>query len=444
MNLDRKIREILKYFEEKGFEAFIVGGCVRDYIMGIQPSDYDIATNATPDEVMTIFDKVIPTGLKHGTVTVFYDKILYEVTTYRRETGYSDARRPDEVTFVSTIEEDLSRRDFTVNAMAYNEQRGLVDHFNGRRDIANKKIVCVGDPVERLSEDGLRILRALRFAACLDFEIEKNTEDALYALKKNLKAVAQERSLVELTKLLCGIGVGKVLLQHVGIIAEVIPEILPMHNFCQNNPHHCYDVLEHTAVALDAAPADPIIRWVLLLHDIGKPHTYTEDETGIGHFRGHEAVSTQIAGRLLKRLRMDNHSIQRIKTLITHHDHYLQPTVSNVKRNLARLGEENFMAMIAIQQADNMGQHLDYRLPSNHFERIRDIANQVIEEQMAFQLSQLAVDGYDMMDLGLEGPEIGHMLAELLELVVEDQLPNQKQNLLEASKKILDDKEYEK
>ena len=385
MNLDRRTREILKHFEHKGFEAFIVGGCVRDYIMGVQPSDYDIATNATPDEVMTIFDKVIPTGLKHGTVTVFYDKTSYEVTTYRRETGYSDVRRPDKVTFVRTSEEDLSRREFTVNAMAYNEQRGLVDPFNGRKDIANKKIVCVGDPMERLSEDGLRILRALRFAACLDFEIEKNTENALYTLKKNLRAVAQERSLVELTKLLCGIGAGKVLLQHIAIIAEVIPELLPMQNFCQNNPHHCYDVLEHTTVALDAAPADPIIRWVHLLHDIGKPHTYTEDEAGIGHFRGHEEVSTEIAGRLLKRLRMDNHSIQRIKTLITYHDHYLQPAVANVKRNLARLGEENFMAMIAIQQADNMGQHLDYRLSSKHFESIRDFANQILEEQIAYQ-----------------------------------------------------------
>jgi len=444
MNLDRTTKKILKYFEEKGYEAFIVGGCVRDHLMGVQPSDYDIATNATPNEVMAIFDKVVATGLKHGTVTVFYKNTAYEVTTYRREKGYTDARHPDEVTFVNTIEEDLGRRDFTVNAMAYNEQRGLVDPFDGRKDITNKKSVCVGDPMERFTEDALRLLRALRFAACLDFKIEKNTEKALYALKKNLDAVAQERCLVELTKMLCGVGAGKVLVNYVAIIAEVIPELLPMRRFCQNNPHHCYDVLEHTAVALDAAPADPIIRWVVLLHDIGKPHTYTEDEAGIGHFKGHQEVSTEIAGRLLRRLRMDNHSVRRIETLIAYHDHYLQPTVANVKKNLARLGEENFMAMVAIQQADNMGQHRDYRLPSSHFDTIREMANRIIAEGTAFQLSQLAVNGHDMMDLGLKGTEIGKILDHLLALVVADKLPNQKQELLEASKNLMDDKKHEK
>ncbi len=443
MKLDRTTGEILKYFERKGFEAFIVGGCVRDRIMGIQPADYDIATNATPDQVMSIFDKTVATGLKHGTVTVFYKETSYEVTTYRKEAGYSDSRRPDRVTFVATVEEDLSRRDFTANAMAYNGQRGLVDPFMGRQAIADKKIVCVGDPIQRFSEDALRILRALRFAAVLDFTIEKRTEQALDTLKKNLKAVARERCLTELTKLLCGVGAGKVLLKYMAIIAEVIPELWPMYGFSQNNPHHCYDVLEHTAVALDAAPSDPIIRWALLLHDIGKPHTYTEDESGIGHFRGHQQVSTQIAGRVLRRLRMDKNSIGRIETLIAYHDHYLQPTVRNVKKNLARLGEENFAAMVALQQADNMGQHPDYRLPESHFQTIKAIADRVIEEGAAFKIAQLAVDGYDMLELGLKGAEIGKMLDSLLESVVMDECPNCKETLIATTKKRLEDQEHE-
>ncbi|MBR5773515.1 MAG: HDIG domain-containing protein, partial [Clostridia bacterium] len=301
------IQYVISTLNDNGYESFIVGGCVRDYLMGKTPHDYDVTTSATPEQVKTCFNnnKVIETGIKHGTVTVLVDGESVEITTYRIDGEYKDNRHPELVTFSKTIDEDLRRRDFTVNAIAYNPEKGFVDLFNGIQDIKNGVISCVGNPDERFNEDGLRILRALRFTSVLDFEISKETSDSIHRNKMLILNVSPERIWTEFKKLLCGKNVRRVLLEYSDVIGVFIPEILDSVGFEQNNPYHCYDVLTHTAHAVENAPDDVVIRLAAFFHDIGKPSVYSEDENG-GHFYSHAKVSEEITNAVLTRLRCDN------------------------------------------------------------------------------------------------------------------------------------------
>lgn len=337
--INRQVKKVLSLLQSHGFESYLVGGCVRDYLMGKDPEDYDIATNASPNDVMSIFeeDRVIPTGLRHGTVTVIIEQMPIEITTYRIERGYSDKRHPDEVKFTDSLREDLARRDFTMNAIAYHPSKGLVDPFGGMADIQARCIRCVGKAEERFEEDALRILRALRFASVLDFTLFTDTERAVFNQKGALIQISSERVAEELTKLLCGQAVRRILLQFIDVIGVVIPELLPMKQFDQRTKYHCYDVLVHTAVALEHTPPDPILRWVVLLHDIGKPGTFTVDEMGAGHFYGHNQLSGEMADQLLQRLKFDAASRKRIVELICIHDVPIELKRNVVHRWLARL-----------------------------------------------------------------------------------------------------------
>ena len=287
--LPAQVNTALARLHDAGYEAYIVGGCVRDRIMGREPKDYDITTSALPEQTAAVFagERIIETGMKHGTVTVLLDGEPLEITTFRIDGTYSDSRHPDAVTFTPSLREDLARRDFTMNAMAYSSETGLVDPFGGQADIAAKYIRCVGDPDLRFREDALRILRALRFSSVLGFPIEPETDGAARYLCLLLKKISAERVFSELKQLLCGPDVRRVLLDYAGVLGAVLPEILPMQGFDQRNPHHCYDILEHTAAAVEAMPPEPALRLAALLHDVGKPECFFTDEDGVGHFYGH-------------------------------------------------------------------------------------------------------------------------------------------------------------
>ena len=307
------VSRALTMLESAGFEAFIVGGCVRDALRGITPKDYDITTSALPEETKSVFRdwRVIETGIQHGTITVVMDGMPLEITTYRTEGTYSDNRHPDSVSFTASLREDVARRDFTMNAIAYSPTRGMIDHFGGAEDIRRGIIRCVGDPATRFREDALRMMRGIRFASVLGFAIEKNTAAAIHENKERIPTVSAERIRVELTKLLCGANVKNVLMDWWDVIGTVIPEILPMHGFDQKTPYHIYDVWEHTAVAVSNIPPDPHLRLCALLHDIGKPPSFFTDEKGVGHFYGHPAVSARMTEEILARLKYDNATRRR-------------------------------------------------------------------------------------------------------------------------------------
>ena len=327
IKIPQEVQLILKVLTAQGYEAYVVGGCVRDSLLGKKPQDWDICTSALPQEVKKAFNNlpVLETGLKHGTVTVMIDHKPYEVTTYRIEDQYSDNRHPDKVEFVKDLEQDLARRDFTINAMAYNPKSGLVDCFNGLADLDNKIIRCVGKAEERFLEDGLRILRAIRFASTYNFKIERATTEAIYSKKNLLANLAGERIQIELDKLLCGSGVKEILHQFAEVLAVIIPEIWPMLGFEPNNPHHIYDLWTHTIESVAQAPPQLVLRLTMLLHDLGKPDCYTVDEKGIGHFYGHSKISAEKAKDILQRLKYDRATIDTVLTLVANHDLDLLP-----------------------------------------------------------------------------------------------------------------------
>ena len=319
------VRETLTALETAGHQAYCVGGCVRDSLLGRMPEDWDVTTSALPEETMKVFgNRAIPTGLKHGTVTVCCQEGKVETTTFRRDGVYADHRHPEQVTFTPDLTEDLARRDFTVNAMATDLRGTVYDPFDGQADLQEGILRCVGDPERRFSEDALRILRCLRFAAVLGFSIEPETGKALLTCRNLLREMAPERVHEELTKLLCGPWAASVLRRYPDVIGAVLPEILPMVGFDQRNPHHCYDVWEHTLHALDAAPPDPVLRWTVLFHDMGKPECFALDTQGVGHFMGHGVVSRRIADGVMDRLRFDNAAKERIGELVEWHDHRVE------------------------------------------------------------------------------------------------------------------------
>lgn len=442
MNLPPQVNTALQLLESAGYEAFLVGGAVRDYVRDGSPAkDWDITTNALPEQVKEVFAgfHLIETGLKHGTVTVMIDHEPLEVTTYRIDGDYTDHRHPDAVRFTRNLREDMERRDFTMNALAYNPRIGVVDLVGGKRDIKDGIIRCVGNPDRRFQEDGLRILRALRFASVLCLEIEPATADAVHRNKELLKEIAAERIQVELTKMLCGEGVQEVLTKYEDILALVMPELEPMFGFEQHNPHHNSDVWNHTIKVVSNAPAEPVMRWTALLHDVGKPHCFSFDEQGVGHFFGHASKSTLIADELLQRLRFDNATRERITLLVKNHDTPLPIDEKGVKRLMSRLGAEAALQIVDIHRADTAGQHPDCAYRYAEFDEVQAMMQKVLDEQACFSVKNLAINGNDVLAKGLRGKQVGEALQKTLNAVMDGEIPNEKSKLLVYVDRILEE-----
>lgn len=427
---------ILKRLKENGFDAFVVGGCVRDILMGKIPDDEDITTNATPQQTKAVFSDyaVIETGIKHGTVSVIIDRTPYEITTFRTESTYTDGRHPDSVAFTLKIEDDLSRRDFTINSIAYDPDIGFVDPFGGKEDIERGILRCVGNPKERFTEDSLRILRGLRFSSVLGFKIEDETSKAMAECTPLLKNVSCERVFTEIKKMLCGKDIRRILTEHIDTLSFVLPEIKDIKNFEQHNFHHIYDVLTHTAVAVESIPPKVHLRFAALLHDCGKPDTFSLDSSGTGHFYAHASVSTAKARNALNRLKCDNATKDKVLTLIKLHDTPIEPSQKIIKRRLASMGEDLFFDLIALQRADNLAQSPEFRYRQKGFDEIEALAREIIAQQQCFSLKDLAVNGRDFVELGLKGKDIGTALDMLLEAVIDGKVANEKELLIEYYK----------
>ncbi len=434
IRLPKQVNTALSGLHRAGFEACIVGGCVRDMLLGKTPQDFDITTNARPAQVEAVFAdaRVIETGLRHGTVTLLLDGMPLEITTYRVDLGYSDGRHPDRVAFAAHLEDDLSRRDFTVNAMAWNPERGLVDLFGGQADLEKGLLRCVGDPKERFREDALRILRLLRFASKLGFSVEPETASAAIALRENLKLVSMERIQKELTGLLCGREAGNTILEYLDILAVFLPELGGCRGFLQHNPHHRYDVLTHLCRTVDAIRPEPVLRLAALLHDIGKPHCFTLDADGIGHFYGHAKQSAGMADEILGRLRLDNASRQQVVTLIKTHDLPLSPPERTVRRALSRLGTETFFRLLELKRADILGLGFENTDRQAILDAAEAEGKRLLEAKACFSLRELAVKGDDLLALGVpEGREVGSALSGMLGAVLDGLVPNEKSALLQ-------------
>ena len=424
------VKDIMARLEGAGWEAWCVGGGVRDMLLGRDPEDWDVATSARPGDVMALFGRAaLPTGLKHGTVTIGGGRGV-EVTTFRRDGAYLDNRHPDHVEFTASLEEDLSRRDYTVNAMALDLRGELRDPFGGRSDLAAGVLRAVGDPEARFREDALRILRGLRFAAKLGFSVEGETAAAMDRCRYLLENIAPERIYTEMTGLLCGPWAAEALLGYHRVLAVFLPEIAPCVGFDQRSPYHCYDVWEHTARSVSAVPPQPVLRWAMLLHDLGKPETFSLGEDGRGHFYGHWRESVRKAEAVMDRLRFDNHSRKTILTLVERHDCELAFSERSVRRNLARYGEETLQLLLEVKRADNQAQAPACRDRQALIDQWEALLDLVIAQGSCFSLGQLAVRGGDLTALGLRGPAVGELLRELLELVIEEKLPNDRELLM--------------
>ena len=440
LTLPIHVAGLLDRLKQSGFSAYVVGGCVRDSLLGLMPHDWDICTSALPDQMQAVFSGLhtVETGLKHGTLTVVVEHVPYEVTTYRVDGDYTDHRHPDSVRFVDNLTQDLARRDFTVNAMAWSPDTGLADPFGGQQDLAAGLIRCVGEPSQRFEEDALRVLRALRFASVYGFAIEPATASALRVKAPDLKLVAGERIREELLKLLCGKAAGRVLREYPEVLAEIVPEIRPMIGYDQQNHHHSYDLWEHTVRGVEGVPADPVLRLAMLLHDTGKPAVRTTDEKGEGHYRGHPKVSEEIARRTAERLHLDNAFRDRLCTLVLHHDTPLRTQGGEINtdrsfllRRLNRFGEEDLRALFLIHRSDRIA--TGYTTAEREDARLRErmaALDALLAEQPCFTLKDLAVNGRDLMAAGLRGKAVGEALQMLLEAVMDGKVPNEKRPLL--------------
>lgn len=434
MNLPIDVKNILEKLNMAGFEAYVVGGCVRDSLLGKKPKDWDICTNAKPKQVMKVFKgfNIIPTGLQHGTVTVMVKGEGYEITTYRVDGDYSDGRHPDNVSFTSNLAEDLARRDFTINAMAYSEEEGIVDLYGGVSDLRNGLIKCVGNPLDRFNEDALRIMRAMRFASVLGFQIEDSTKQAMLNLYENLSLIARERINVELSKLLLGKGNVNILREYVDIISYIIPELKEMVGFEQHSVWHIYDVWEHTLSVIKNIKNNDLNTLLAgLLHDIGKPSTFTLVD-GEGHFYGHYSESVKIAEKVLKELKFSNDIIDEVLKLIEYHD--LECSASNkfIRRMLNKLGKETFDKLLVLKRADILGQSQLQKVERlrviNELERL--LKDFKIEDD-CFSLKQLKLNGKDLIQMGFKpGKEMGDILNILLNKVIDEELENEKDTLI--------------
>lgn len=431
--IPQKVEIIINTLEEAGFEAYAVGGCVRDALLGRTPNDWDITTSAKPEQVKVLFHRTVDTGIAHGTVTVLLEKDGFEVTTYRVDGEYEDGRHPKEVTFTASLEEDLKRRDFTINAMAYNPKKGMVDLFEGQKDLEDKVIRCVGDPLERFTEDALRIMRAVRFSAQLGFSLEENTRKALSVLAPNLKHVSAERIQVELVKLLVSPHPDYLRTAYeAGITKEFLPEFDRCMETPQNTPHHCYSVGEHILHSLLYVKEDKVLRLTMLLHDIGKPVVRTTDKNGRDHFKMHAPEGEKMAKGILRRLKFDNDTIGKVCRLIRWHDLRPTPEMADVRKAMNVIGEDIFPMWMEVQYADNQAKS-DYRRLEKEARQagVRKSWEVITREEQCVSLKKLAVTGSDLIAAGMKpGKEIGNTLNALLELVLENPEKNTKQTLL--------------
>ena len=435
MILPEHINLCIHRLEDRGFATYCVGGCVRDSVLGLTPHDYDLCTQATPDQIRQVFADypLVLAGEKHGTISVVMGHELVEITTFRTEGDYDDSRHPNWVRFVSSIEEDLSRRDFTVNAMAWSPTRGFADPFGGQADLKTKTLRAVGDPTARFTEDALRILRGVRFAVRYDLTPETETERAMFALTPLMDKLARERVLDELLKLLPHVQAEDIL-RFAPVLVQAIPELKTCVGFEQHSPHHAYDVFTHTAHVVAAMPANPALRLTALLHDVGKPVVFYRDETGRGHFPGHAAVGAEMADAALHRLKASNDLRQRVTTLIANHMTPLEPDKRILRRRLAKLGLPGVTELLALQRADfnskGAGEETDA------FEKVEAMLQEILAEDACLSLKDLAVSGHDLMLLGYSGKAIGICLNRLLELVIDEQLPNEKHELLAKAEEL--------
>lgn len=440
MNLPENVNFIIEKLYEEGFEAYAVGGCVRDSLLGRKPQDWDITTSAKPEQVKEIFGHTIDTGIEHGTVTVMLDHVGYEVTTYRIDGEYEDARHPKEVIFTSNLLLDLERRDFTINAMAYNHREGLVDAFDGIGDLKRKTIKCVGCALDRFLEDALRMFRAVRFAAQLGFEIENETKSAIQKLAPTISKVSAERIQVELVKLLTSDHPEMMrTLYELGLTAVFMPEFDEMMKTSQQSKHHIYSVGEHTIKTLENVRADKVLRLSMLLHDVAKPVCITVDEIGENHFKGHPQQGEKMARTILRRLKFDNKTTDSVCCLVKNHDDRPAITERNVRRAMSRMNVELFPLLFEVKRADTLGQS-DYQRQEK-LQYICDYENmykQVLEKKQCISKKDLAINGRDLIDMGMEtGKQLGKVLDELFEMVLEDPQLNTREKLTEIVNNII-------
>lgn len=437
MHLPESVRKCIRKLEKAGYTAYVVGGCVRDALMGITPHDYDLCTNATPEEICQAFEgcKLIRNGEKHGTIGVIMGEAVYEITTYRTEGTYADNRHPDWVQFVDRVEEDLARRDFTVNAMAYHPARGYVDPFGGRQDLFDGIIRAVGDADSRFREDALRILRGVRFACRFRYEVEPKTLQAMQELSPLMENLARERVLSEMTQILCHM-TSEDLIRFQTVILQIIPELSPCVGFQQHNRHHKYDVWIHTALVLHYAEPVPALRWAALLHDAGKPEVFTRDEKGQGHFYGHADVSTDIADKVLRRLKASTALREQVVLLVKHHMDILRPEPALLRRKLSKYGASSVLLLAKLQQADRYGTGTFSE--DTICEKIEKQVAKLQQEDACLQIRDLAINGHDLMELGFPaGPALGECQKRLLEQVLDGTLPNEREALLAKAREYL-------
>lgn len=441
ITIPERVSVILNTLHQNGYKAYVVGGCVRDSILNRRPNDWDITTNAKPEEVINLFDKVISTGLQHGTVTVMIGNEGFEVTTFRIEGSYDDNRHPNKVQFVDDLVQDLSRRDFTINAMAYNDTEGLIDPFNGLRDLQLKFINTVGNADERFQEDALRMLRAVRFSAQLGFHMVGNVKQSIYSLNKNIEDISMERKRSEFDKILLS-NLKKIEdLFILGLLEYIIPELIPCIGFNQDNPHHCYDVFKHSLISSIMVVSEDLttLRLTMLLHDICKPQCKTVDENGIGHFYGHAELSSEKAKEILKRLKYDNKTIDKVCTLIKYHDRQLG-SKNSIKKLLNIIGRDLFTELIRVKKADTSAQSLTtWKEKSEEIYKIESQFKEILQSKECFSLKDLDINGRELIGLGFKGKAIGNTLHYLLGQVIQNPKLNNKNDLVKLCQQTINE-----
>ena len=443
MKLPQAVQYCITALEAAGFRAYAVGGCVRDSLLGLTPADFDLCTSAKPQDICRVFSdhQLLHHGEKHGTVGVVLDTEVFEITTFRTEGGYEDTRHPSWVAFVENVEEDLARRDFTVNAMAFNPSTGYVDPFGGQRDLENKILRTVGDPEARFREDALRILRGARFSARFSLTPEPATLAAMEALAPLMDHLARERVFDELCKLLLS-ATAEDLLQFAPLLTQVIPELAPSVGFQQHSPHHRYDVFAHTAHVVEAVPKELPLRWAALLHDVGKPASFTQDADGRGHFKGHAKVSQEIADAVLLRLKAPTALRQQVTELIGQHMTKLEPDKKLLRRRLGKLGKAQLELLLQLQEADMGSKGTGKPEEMAQFAVLRTMIGEILTEDACLTIKDLAVTGWDLQQIGfVPGPDMGRCLSWLLGQVQDEVLANEKDALLQTVKELLEAKE---
>lgn len=440
MDMPKNVDTAINLLQSAGFEAYAVGGCVRDSLLGKTPNDWDITTSAKPENMKSVFADFhcIDTGIKHGTVTVVIDGEPLEITTFRLDGEYEDNRHPKSVTFTSNLGADLGRRDFTVNAMAYSKMTGTVDLFGGQNDLKNKIIRCVGDPDRRFNEDALRILRALRFASALDFEIEEKTAQSLLKNCALLGNISEERIAKELLKLVCGKGAKRILTDFAPVLFEILPELQPMYKNSHDNPHHCYDIYEHTLIAVESIDPEPTLRFAMLLHDCGKPAVKKFDENGVAHFYGHQRISAEISAQILARLKVSNKFRDEILFLVSNHDRWeLYENTEKMPRYLSKFGLDGVLNLLKVMRADVLAQSPEYRYRLDQIADAKETAKNLAAQKPCLSLSELQINGRTLMDIGIpQGRKLGAVLAQLLDEVIDGVTKNTQEALTTRAREI--------